>query len=608
MLGSRKIKFSALFLIVLSLFIISIATIVPLLVSSDAIQIRLTHDLSTWTGYTAQLRERPYISIFPSLKASLTGVTLIDTNNNGLSLMNVEHIEVDLSLYEAVLGKIRFSEIRIINPRFTINSPIQTLSNSEGIFDTVIRKAGKFVKQNSKKPNLQFLDQPFGRILIKEGTLAYRATQKRQEEEITHINAIVDWPQFTRAATLKASGWWHKSLINLTIKTDQALLLMTGKTSSVRVSINANRIGLTFIGKARFSDKFLLDGHIASRFLAWDQSIEWIDSINSFGAYIKEPIVWESFFKAQPDHIEFNDIIFTLGNDNARGALEIAFQDNIPIINGSLAFETLNLNQFFPLFFLNKSIFSDLSSFKRFGLDMRLSTSETSIQSATVNDLAASIQIRNGRLVFDIGNAQIFGGTAQANVQLQHNSQCAILLESRLSARNINLKQLLKTLGKKPILDSNANLTLSLQSTFPQWSDFLQNAYGKLAFDLGQGKLENFDMKALMQQIDAGKTFTVETTNNTSFTFDKVNSKAVIKNEKINFDFITLYFGQQIIDVYGKIDSFKNNLKLIGIIDLPRTIDSICADTQCIDKSLLPIRRFTIKGSWLNPLISPLTG
>lgn len=612
---ARKIKFVVLFLAILSVIIAVIIAILPFLVSTDAIRIRLAHDLSTWTGYNVQLRGPPQISVFPSLKASLPGVTLTDETDNGTPLMDAEHIEVDLSLYDAMLGKIRFSETRIINPRFTVDEPVKTvagfftsLSRSEGTLGIAIREAGKLVEQNPEEPDSsQLLAQPFGRILVEGGTLIYPPSQKGEAEEITDINAVIDWPESTRSAALKASGRWHGVLTNLTVRADQALLLMGGGTSPVRVSINSNRGGLTFTGTAGFAHQFLLNGRIASRSPGWDQSMAWIGCTNFFGAHIKAPVVWESSLEAQPDHIELNDIVFTLGSDSARGALEIAFQDNMPVTTGSLAFETLDLNQFVPAFFPDENAPADLSFLDRFGLDLRLSTSKATLQSISMSDLAASIQIRSGRLVFDIGNAQIFGGIAQTNVQLQRNGQSATVLESRLSASNINLNLLEKALGKKTALSANANLTLNLQSTFPQWANLLQSARGNLAFDLGQGKLANFNMNNFIQQVNAGKTFLLEPANNASFSFDKVNGKAVIENGHINLDFITLYFGQQRIDIYGGIDGLESNLKLTGAIDRPAIIDGICTNTQCIDRSLLPVRQFAIDGSWPKPTVSPVT-
>lgn len=322
-----------------------------------------------------------------------------------------------------------------------------------------------------------------------------------------------------------------------------------------------------------------------------------------FGADITAPVVWESSLKTESGHVELNDIIFRLGNDNARGALEITFQDGMPVTTGSLAFESLDLNQIVSAFFPDNKASADLSFLDRFGLDLRLSTSRAIIHGISMSNLAASIQIRNSRLVFDIGNAQIFGGTAQINIQLRDNRQSLTELEGRLSASNLNLDLLQQALGRKSVLSANANLILTLQSSFPRWTDFLPNARGNLSFDFGSSTLANFNMDDFMQHIMAAATFPLATAADTFFRFDKMEGKAALENGQINLDFVTLRFGEQNIDIYVSIDWLEKRLKLTGTLNRPRAVDEMCFNTQCIDQSLLPIPQFAIDGFWQKPTV-----
>lgn len=610
----RKVKLVFLLLVILMITLAAVVAIIPLLVSTDAIRLRLARDLSTWTGYNVQLRGPPHISIFPSFQASLSGVTLTDTADSRTPLMDARRIEVDLSLYDALMGKVRFSETRIIDPRFTIDEPGKTvagffasLSRSEGTLGIAIREAQHLVEQNPEKPDAsQLLAQPFGRILIAGGTLVYPTAQKDGTGEITNINAVLDWPESTRSAALKASGYWHGALTSLTINAEQALLLMGGGTSPLRVSVNSNRGGVTFTGMAHFSQNLFLEGKLAARSPGWDQTMAWIGDSERFGAVITAPVVWESALNARSRRIALNDIAFTLGNDSARGALEITFEDNMPVTTGSLAFESLDLNQIVPALFPKNKTSADLSFLDRFGFDLRLSTSKAVIGNINMSNLAASIQIHNGRLVFDIGNTQIFGGTAQTNIQLQRRPDSMTEWESRASVSNISLDMLQQALGKKSALSGNLNLTMTMQATFQQWADLLRNARGNVTFNTGAGALADFDMDDFIRRVRAGETFPLDETAGKSFKFDRADGKAALENGQINLDFVTLRFAGQSIDIYGGIDCIENRLKLSGALDRPRTVDGICVNTQCIAQSLVPISQFAIDGQWPKPVVSPL--
>ena len=124
-------------IVVLVLAIVAIALALPALVSTDAIRVRLAQDLSAWTGYNVQLREAPRLNLFPYPRASLSGVTLTSMTDDSVPLMEAERIEVDLSLIDALLGRISFSQTRIIHPRFVMEEPVKTVSDFFGTLSRV---------------------------------------------------------------------------------------------------------------------------------------------------------------------------------------------------------------------------------------------------------------------------------------------------------------------------------------------------------------------------------------------------------------------------------------------------------------------------------------
>ncbi len=97
---ARITKFlSGIFITISFLFGVGIL-ILPYLVSTDTIRIRLAQDLSAWTGYNVQLRDPPRLNLFPYPKAYLSGVILTSKMNHIVPLMEAESIEVDLSLID----------------------------------------------------------------------------------------------------------------------------------------------------------------------------------------------------------------------------------------------------------------------------------------------------------------------------------------------------------------------------------------------------------------------------------------------------------------------------------------------------------------------------
>ncbi|MBB5073474.1 hypothetical protein HNQ69_000595 [Bartonella callosciuri] len=71
-----------------------------------------------------------------------------------------------------------------------------------------------------------------------------------------------------------------------------------------------------------------------------------------------------------------NNVAFTMGRANARGALELDYWDYIPIVIGSLAFDNLDFNFLRSVFssVKEKNPFLDLTIFYHIGVDVGLST------------------------------------------------------------------------------------------------------------------------------------------------------------------------------------------------------------------------------------------
>ncbi|OWK21955.1 hypothetical protein AJ88_13350 [Mesorhizobium amorphae CCBAU 01583] len=109
-----------------------------------------------------------------------------------------------------------------------------------------------------------------------------------------------------------------------------------------------------------------------------------------------------------------------LDNNPGMGVLDFSFGESLPVISGTLAFDTLDLRSFLSAFTplaptgeagpgeINTS-FAD-----KINLDLRLSAAHATAGPVQLADVAATAQVKNGLAVFDISDASAFGGNIQA--------------------------------------------------------------------------------------------------------------------------------------------------------------------------------------------------
>ncbi|AQX22472.1 MULTISPECIES: AsmA family protein [unclassified Bartonella] len=601
----KIIKFLSGIFIAIVFLVGAAVIIVPYIVSTDAIRIRLAQDLSVWTGYSVQLRDLPKLKIFPYPKAFLSGVTLTPKMESAASLaaplMEVESIEVDLSLVSLLWGRISFSETRIMYPKFIMDKPAKTISDffdtllrSQGAFGLAIQSAREIIKRNPDNPDVaSLLNQPFGRIVIENGTLMYRDDASVVMEQITGLNASIDWPGLTQAMQFRAKARWHGELTELFINADQALLLLAGGKSSLQVSFNSVRGGITFKGQARLSEYYIFDGKVSLRSPGWDQTVAWIGGNQLWGHGLKMPIVWESDFLAQPAHVRMSNVIFTMGTANARGALEFDFKNHVPVLMGSLGFDKLDFDILKLLLFCSeqKNEFFDVAFLNRIGLDIRLSAPQAKIGGIALTDLAAVIQIKNGHGIFDLGNVNIFGGSIQSNIQIIPDGKRANIKGSA-TGTSVDAHAISLALGLFPLLQAKTNFIMTMQMFPGCWPKILTQMQGQLTLNMFSGQVIGHNLNDLQNKLSKNEQFLLTYDQKHSIDFDRLDIKAKLLDGTISVTEALMHTKDWNLFIHRAIETFdtkngQNDLILRAKLQKNNRSETICKDIECLNNSLV---------------------
>ncbi|WP_332059671.1 AsmA family protein [Bartonella sp. CB74] len=598
----RVIKFlSGIFVTTVFLFGVGIL-ILPYLVSTDAIRIRLAHDLSAWTGYDVQLRDPPRLNLFPYPKAFLSGVTLTSKMNSSVPFLEAESIEVELSLMDLFWGHVSFSETRIVRPQFVMEKSVKTIADfferflwSQGALGLAIRNAREIIKNNPDQPDIEhLLNQPFGRIIIENGVLVYHDSASRVAEKITGLNATLDWPELTQGIRFRADARWRGELTKLLIDADQALLLLAGGKSQIKASINSVRGGIIFTGQAQLSEYYILDGKISMRSPSWNQTLAWIGGNQFLGHKLEAPIVWESHFLAQPMHIQMNNVTFMIGTANARGALEFDFQDDAPIVIGSLAFDNLDFNLLKSVFspVEEKKTFLDMTIFDRVGVDVRLSAPQAKIGNIALTNLAAAVQIKNGHGIFDLGHANVFGGSIQSNIQITSAADQKVCVKGRASGVSIDMQAALKALGIIPFAQTKASFIVTIQTLACCWSEIFAKIRGELALNMSSGQLLGYDLNDLQTRLLKNEQFLLVSNDTLSTAFDHWDIQTKFSDGTITVAESLMHTENWSLFIQGQIaaaiaQNQKSEFTLQAKLQKNNSSETLCRDVQCLADSLI---------------------
>ena len=647
-------------IILLAVLVVGALAALPYIVSSDAIRLHLAQNISAWTGYSVEIRQPPRMSFFPVFRASLSDVTLSKMNEANAPFMAAERIEVEMSPLDALFGRVAFSETRLINAHFNLSEPVEdlpqfvnTLASSSGRLGLAIRQARNLAakkSENDQNNDTQLQTMPFGRLVLENSSIGFTTRNTEQPKEITEINATINWPQTTSAATVKGKAVWQKETAEYNLSVTQPLQLLARGMSQITAQVSSKPLTLSFDGRSNISENIFTEGAFSLASPSLSESLHWLglssDVSYSLRTTAEDAFSIETNISATPQRIKLADIALNLNNMPAKGAAEIGLGKQRPVVTGTLAFQTLNAVSFFHTVTTLVTKVSEDEQSKLYNdyryyapprmidtrllnsadLDIRLSAQNATIGAAQMTGLAAALQIRDGQAIFDIGDAKAFKGSIQTSIKLAQTENGQDTIGIRLNAANIDSAAFLTALGlSDPILSGQGNLSVTAETSPQNLQSMLQNARGQISFTLNNGRMLGFDLNDFIAKMKSEGFFALQRRDKVSLDFKRLDVKASLGDGVATLETTKVETMQGALSLTGIIPLTDRSLALSGTLSLPLPekepaekpaengeATEQTGEAQTPDPAPTELQKpetenlhFFVGGSWDRPFISP---
>ncbi len=648
-------------IVILAMLFAGALAALPYIVSTDSIRLHLAQNISAWTGYSVEIRQPPRMSFFPVFRASLSDVTVSKMGDTNTPFMAAERIEVEMSPLDALFGRVAFTETRLINAHFALSEPVEdlpqfvnTLASSSGRLGLAIRQARNVTAKktdNDQQNDKQLQTMPFGRLVLENSSIGFTTRNTERQEQISKINASIDWPQTTSAATVKGKAVWHDETVDYNLNVAQPLLLLARGMSQMSAQITSKPLTISFDGRSNISENIFTEGAFSLSSPSLSESLHWVglssDASYSLRTTADDAFSIETNVSATPLRIKLSDIALNLNNMPAKGAAEIGFGKQRPVVTGTLAFQTLNAVSFFHTVTTLVTKVSEDEEAKNYGgyryapprmidtrllnnadLDIRLSAQNASIGAAQMTGLAAALQIRDGQAIFDIGDAKAFKGSIQTSIKLSQTADGQDNIGVRLNAANIDSAAFLTALGlNDPILSGQGNLSVTAETSPQSLQSMLRNARGQISFTLNNGRMLGFDLNDFIAKMKSEGFFALQRRDKVSLDFKRLDVKASLGDGVATLETTKAETMQGALSLTGIIPLTDRSLALSGTLTLPQPAKET-ADTPAdsgeatppapvntpepteltVTEPLVPPAEnlhFFVGGSWDRPFISP---
>lgn len=592
----------------------------PFAISTDLVRDRLERDISEWTGHEVELLENPEIDFWPVPRIALNRISVSSRQyTNAKPIVFADEMTVEFSIWSALSGEPSFSNFVLVRPIFTVEKfadgttswNSETGRIAEGMAISV--KIAESSSDDDIKPG-PVPTYRLGNVTVQNGTFTWVDQSAGVEEKVTAINGTIGWPRLDGGLRVDIRGIFRGEAVALDINSADPLLLLAQKSAQARVSLASSPMTLTFDGMANLSDNPFFAGDLTMASPSMRQTLQWAGTEIKPGEAIGA-LSLDAEIQIQNGRAMLNDVILELEGNRGIGVLDVQNpEDGAPGISGTLAFNSLDVGSFLraftPLPQSGEEIAEtiDTSFLHQLTLDMRLSSQSATLGPLNLTNLAAAARIVEGRAVFDIGDAEAYGGRLSGRIVLAESGAQGGG-EVKFSARDINLVAALGALEiGGPLPQGVATLNLALSSRYPTWATGLRDLNGMFEISIADGSIPSFDIDQFRELAANQRFFGLSGVADGSFAFSTAEFKASFANGLAEIGTGKIVGEDALIDITGIIPYQRGGLALVGLLsDIPPEAAEETQATETSEPTTKAIQ-FFVGGSWPTPVISPILG
>lgn len=510
-----------------------VALALPYVASTRLVAERISDELSEWSGLDVRMGAAPETDIWPDLQAHLTDVTFT-LPGGGATIATAERIELGLSAWAVLSGNVEFSSIRFVRPTIFIGDD-NAVAALGGKFGRALATARSIVDENRTNPDTARLpSDTFGSLDFSDGRIV--ATSGSSETEVASgLAGRLSWAALNARADASVSGVWRGEQVALNLSSANPLLLLGGAATPVTIGLKSTPANLSFDGIASASQSGYVDGRVSFSAPSARKLFAWSGAQLAHSTAIGS-IALDSQIQGDRDRLRLEDATITMDGKPARGALDLLLKGKLPMVSGTLAFDTLDLRAFLSAFTpLDASADSgpgviDADFASRLNLDLRLSAAQATAGAFSLSDVAATARVSEGLAAFDISDASAFGGSVQTGLRFNRKPE-GTEVELRLLATDVDGGALGPAVGMTQLVPAaRGTVSVILKGGGENWAELLAQASGSFSANFGPGSLSGIDMAGLLSRLKDGQPFPFGEVATGSSPFDGLDVKAILSD------------------------------------------------------------------------------
>ncbi len=585
-------------LLIFLVLILGLVVATPYLINTRVVKKQISQQISDWMGLPVTVRGEPVITVFPYLTVKLRDVQIASGLGPGQPpLVSTQTLRAQLNWLPLLFGNFKVRRFQLMQPVFELTR------NADDAFSWDLRK-GSLFKTDNGSGRLTLSDLTLGNFRISGGVAHYLDKVSGEEESFTDVNLVFDWPRTEDLASINGSATWRGEPVELRAKSGKPMELFAGGLSPLSVKLSSPMFNLDFDGTAATMSNFQFEGDFSFETPEIGKLAEWLGrDLPTHGDL--GPASLSARANLIGASIAFSDLDMSLNDNKVNGVLQLDFRQERPMVQGTLASETLDLGHFVRVpESLDELLDYDLtkSNAAKVDFDIRLSASDLKLGPVTLGQAAASLMTRDNQVSVSIGEAYAYGGRLEATFEMRQDESdpAQMSCSLRAKANGISAGGISKEMAGEELLSGTALLEADLQADGAHIREALEDAHGTLSVVLTDGQLLHFDLNAFEQALKKEKEIDGEILRKGSSKFDVLSVRGQIADQQLDVEGLRLTSGKRAILGAASYGFQTGQLNFPGTLAIYKSSDPATHSSEAPEKEI----PFLFTGALDDPSIS----
>jgi AsmA protein len=577
----------------------------PFIAATDIAKRRIAAQIEEWTGRPVSFRGEPRVRLFPFLTLTIEDARIGNPPEmGGEPLVVMEGLTSKLRLLPFLIGQVDVAEFQLVRPHFNLtvdadgraNWPISQWSISEE--PGVPSKANSAPSAESELARIG--DIKLGRFRVIDGTVSYDNLRSGRHEELTGLELKLEWPRVAEPVAGTGAFTWRGELVEFNGSIGEPLKLIAGETSAARFGIASKPFRVSFTGTANSIASTQLEGAASVTAPSVRRVAAWLGVPMGDGAILGAGLL-DGDVNWIGSTLSFSDTHVELDGNRADGALSLDLSDQKPKVLGTLALQTLDLSAYLETF--QAAVSSEgpwplapirMPLLDVADADIRLSAGEILAGAARVGKSAVSAALLDGRLVVDIGEAQFYGGSLEANAVIAMSGG-ALVGSANVTIDGTPAGPALGDFFGISFLDGPVSASIEVSGGGDTWGDLIGAVTGAADVRIVDGTLRGFELGNIAAL--AGAPRIVDPAEGTgTIPFKSLTGSLTFADGAIDGTDIHVSGESFTIDLSGRVSLVNATLRGRGVLAAAR-VNSDRSEPRDIP--------FVVGGAWTDPYVLP---